>query len=61
MDIQEVLCDRRIISSELDIISSTSVFVGTRVPLQTFLDKQLWNLVNKLLFDVFITSDNKLA
>lgn len=38
MDIQKVLCDRRIISFELDIMSGTPVFVGTRVPLQTFFD-----------------------
>jgi uncharacterized protein (DUF433 family) len=38
MDIQKVLRDRRIISSDPDIMSGTSVFVGTRVPLQTFFD-----------------------
>ncbi|MEH2331293.1 DUF433 domain-containing protein [Nostoc sp.] len=38
MDIQTVLRDRRIISSDPDIMSGTSVFVGTRVPLQTFFD-----------------------
>ncbi|MFS0514522.1 DUF433 domain-containing protein [Nostoc sp. UIC 10607] len=38
MDIQKVLCDRRIISSNPDIMSVTHVFVGTRVPLQTFFD-----------------------
>ncbi|MEH2224714.1 DUF433 domain-containing protein [Nostoc sp.] len=38
MDIQKVLRDRRIISSDPDIMSGTPVFVGTRVPLQTFFD-----------------------
>ena len=38
MDIEKVLCDRRIISSDPDIMSGTLVFVGTRVPLQTFFD-----------------------
>ncbi|MEH2044921.1 DUF433 domain-containing protein [Nostoc sp.] len=38
MDIQTVLRDRRIISSDPDIMSGTSVFVGTRVPFQTFFD-----------------------
>ncbi|MEH2014997.1 DUF433 domain-containing protein [Nostoc sp.] len=38
MDIEKVLCDRRIISSEPDIMSGSPVFVGTRVPLQTFFD-----------------------
>ncbi|MCC5614171.1 DUF433 domain-containing protein [Nostoc sp. CHAB 5836] len=38
MDIQKVLRDRRIISCDPDIMSGTSVFVGTRVPLQTFFD-----------------------
>jgi uncharacterized protein (DUF433 family) len=33
MDIQKVLRDRRIISSDPDIMSGTSVFIGTRVPL----------------------------
>ncbi|WP_448269612.1 DUF433 domain-containing protein [Nostoc sp. DSM 114159] len=38
MDIQKVLRDRRIISSDPDIMSGIHVFVGTRVPLQTFFD-----------------------
>ncbi|MDF5720674.1 MAG: DUF433 domain-containing protein [Rhizonema sp. PD37] len=38
MDIQRVLCDRRIIHSDPEIMSGTPVFVGTRVPLQTFFD-----------------------
>ncbi|RCJ38321.1 hypothetical protein A6770_13290 [Nostoc minutum NIES-26] len=38
MDIQKVLSDRGIISSDPDIMSGTLVFVGTRVPLQTFFD-----------------------
>ncbi|MCC5610212.1 DUF433 domain-containing protein [Nostoc sp. CHAB 5834] len=38
MDIQKVLCDRLIISSDPHIMSGTPVFVGTRVPLQTFFD-----------------------
>jgi uncharacterized protein (DUF433 family) len=36
MDIQKVLSDRRIIYFDPDIMSGTPVFVGTRVPLQTF-------------------------
>ena len=36
MDIQKVLCDRLIISSDPDIMSGTPVFVGRRVTLQTF-------------------------
>ncbi|MDF5715774.1 MAG: DUF433 domain-containing protein [Rhizonema sp. NSF051] len=38
MDIQRVLRDRRIIHSDAEIMSGTPVFVGTRVPLQTFFD-----------------------
>lgn len=38
MDIQSYLRDRQIIHSEPEIMSGTSVFVGTRVPLQTFFD-----------------------
>ena len=38
MDIQRVLRDRRIIHSDPEIMSVTPVFVGTRVPLQTFFD-----------------------
>lgn len=38
MDIQKVLCDRQIIESNPEIMSGTLVFVGTRVPLQTFFD-----------------------
>ncbi|MBH8577125.1 DUF433 domain-containing protein [Nostocaceae cyanobacterium CENA369] len=38
MDIQKVLRDRGIISSDPDITSGTLVFVGTRVPLQNFFD-----------------------
>ncbi|BAY21255.1 hypothetical protein NIES2100_10050 [Calothrix sp. NIES-2100] len=38
MDIQKVLSDRRIICSDPDIMSGSPVFVGTRVPLQTFFD-----------------------
>jgi uncharacterized protein (DUF433 family) len=38
MDIQKVLRDQGIISSDPDIMSGTLVFVGTRVPLQTFFD-----------------------
>lgn len=38
MDIEKVLRDRRIIHSDPDIMSGTPVFVGTRVPLQTFFD-----------------------
>ncbi|MUG92093.1 DUF433 domain-containing protein [Scytonema sp. UIC 10036] len=38
MDIQSHLRDRQIIHSDPEIISGTPVFVGTRVPLQTFFD-----------------------
>ena len=38
MDIQKVLRDQRIIHSDPEIMSGTLVFVGTRVPLQTFFD-----------------------
>ncbi|NJM75663.1 MAG: DUF433 domain-containing protein [Acaryochloridaceae cyanobacterium RU_4_10] len=38
MDIQKSLCDRRIIHSDPEIMSGMPVFVGTRVPLQTFFD-----------------------
>jgi uncharacterized protein (DUF433 family) len=38
MDIQKSLCDRRIIHSDPEIMSGVPVFVGTRVPLQTFFD-----------------------
>ncbi|MBD2776569.1 DUF433 domain-containing protein [Iningainema sp. BLCCT55] len=38
MDIQKVLRDQQIIHSDPEIMSGTPVFVGTRVPLQTFFD-----------------------
>jgi uncharacterized protein (DUF433 family) len=38
MDIQKSLCDRRIIHSDPEIMSGVPVFLGTRVPLQTFFD-----------------------
>ncbi|WP_334788491.1 DUF433 domain-containing protein [Nostoc sp.] len=38
MDIQKILRDRRIIDSDPEVMSGTPVFVGTRVPLQTFFD-----------------------
>ncbi len=38
MDIQSRLRDRQIIHSDPEIMSGTPVFVGTRVPLQTFFD-----------------------
>ena len=38
MDIQSSLRDRRIIHSDPEIMSGMPVFVGTRVPLQTFFD-----------------------
>lgn len=38
MDIQSCLRERRIIHSDPEIMSGTPVFVGTRVPLQTFFD-----------------------
>jgi uncharacterized protein (DUF433 family) len=38
MDIQTSLRDRQIIHSDPEIMSGTPVFVGTRIPLQTFFD-----------------------
>jgi uncharacterized protein (DUF433 family) len=38
MDIQTILSDRHIIHSDPEIMSGALVFVGTRVPLQTFFD-----------------------
>jgi uncharacterized protein (DUF433 family) len=38
MDIQKLLRDRQIIHSDPEIMSGTAVFIGTRVPLQTFFD-----------------------
>jgi len=38
MSIESVLCDRKIVHSDPEIMSGTLVFVGTRVPLQTFFD-----------------------
>ena len=38
MNIQRVLRDRQIIHSDPEIMSGTPVFVGTRIPLQTFFD-----------------------
>ena len=38
MDIQETLRAQRIIHSDPEIMSGTPVFLGTRVPLQTFFD-----------------------
>ncbi len=38
MDIQASLSDRHIIHSDPEIMSGALVFVGTRVPLQTFFD-----------------------
>ncbi len=38
MDIQTSLRDRQIIHSDAEIMSGALVFVGTRVPLQTFFD-----------------------
>lgn len=38
MNIEKVLRDCRIIDSDPDIMSGTPVFIGTRVPLQTFFD-----------------------
>lgn len=38
MDIQTILGDQLIIHSDPEIMSGTSVFVGTRVSLQTFFD-----------------------
>jgi uncharacterized protein (DUF433 family) len=38
IDIQSYLRDREIIHSDPEIMSGVPVFVGTRVPLQTFFD-----------------------
>jgi uncharacterized protein (DUF433 family) len=38
MNIQKILRDRQIIHSDPEIMSGTPVFLGTRVPLQTFFD-----------------------
>ncbi|NJL37459.1 MAG: DUF433 domain-containing protein [Leptolyngbyaceae cyanobacterium RM2_2_4] len=38
MTIQEMLHDRQTIHSDPEIMSGVPVFVGTRVPLQTFFD-----------------------
>jgi len=38
MNIESILCDRKIVHSDPEIMSGTLVFVGTRVPLQTFFD-----------------------
>lgn len=38
MSVQEILRDRQIIHSDPEIMSGTPVFVGTRVPIQTFFD-----------------------
>lgn len=38
MSIEELLYNQGIIHSEPEIMSGTPVFVGTRVPLQTFFD-----------------------
>jgi uncharacterized protein (DUF433 family) len=38
MNIQETLNHQGIIHSDPDIMSGTPVFVGTRVPIQTFFD-----------------------
>ena len=38
MNIESCLRDREIIHSDPEIMSGTPVFVGTRVPLQTFFD-----------------------
>jgi uncharacterized protein (DUF433 family) len=38
MEIQKTLCDRHIIHSDPEIMSGMPVFIGTRVPLQTFFD-----------------------
>jgi uncharacterized protein (DUF433 family) len=38
MSIEELLYNKQIIHSDPEIMSGTPVFVGTRVPLQTFFD-----------------------
>lgn len=38
MNIQKILRDRQIIHCDPEIMSGTPIFVGTRVPLQTFFD-----------------------
>ncbi len=38
MDIQQILTDRHIVHIDPDILVGVSVFIGTRVPLQTLFD-----------------------
>ncbi|HEY9906477.1 MAG TPA: DUF433 domain-containing protein [Thermosynechococcaceae cyanobacterium] len=38
MKLQNILSDRHLIHSNPEIMSGAPVFIGTRVPLQTFLD-----------------------
>ncbi|HEY9298577.1 MAG TPA: DUF433 domain-containing protein [Phormidium sp.] len=38
MSIEDLLYNKQIIHSDPEIMSGTPVFVGTRVPLQTFFD-----------------------
>jgi uncharacterized protein (DUF433 family) len=38
VDVEKVLCDRHVVHSDPEIMSGVLVFVGTRVPLQTFFD-----------------------
>ncbi|MEX0271832.1 DUF433 domain-containing protein [Leptolyngbyaceae cyanobacterium UHCC 1019] len=38
MKLEAILSDRHLIHSDPDIMSGVPIFVGTRVPLQTFLD-----------------------
>jgi uncharacterized protein (DUF433 family) len=38
MGVQDILCHRQIIHSDPGVMSGVPVFVGTRIPLQTFFD-----------------------
>jgi uncharacterized protein (DUF433 family) len=38
MDIQQILIDRHIVRIDPEIVGGVSVFIGTRVPLQTLFD-----------------------
>lgn len=38
MKLEAILSDRHLIHSDPDIMSGVPIFIGTRVPLQTFLD-----------------------
>jgi len=38
MEVEDILCQHHIIHSDPEIMSGAPVFVGTRIPLQTFFD-----------------------